>query len=278
MKKVLVLLIPIFIGAALILGFRFFSSSRIEVAALQVTATPQAEVVLDDISLGKTPLYNDKLKPGEHVLKLVPQDSGLFNFEEKTLLRAGILTVLDRVFKSTEAESETSTISLERLGQKGAVEITVVSSPENADVKLDEQPQGVTPLLLKDVAVSDHQITITKDGYNTKTLRVRPTEGYRLTISVKLSILKPPSGDTNASLEEQREATKAAIARILQTPTGFLRVREEASVASKEITRVSPGDTFPLLETQENWFKIKLKDGKEGWISRQYATASGSTN
>lgn len=282
MKTLLILLIPFCIGGLLVLGFRFLASSRIEVAALQVTSTPQTEVFLDNVSLGKTPLYNDKLKPGEHTLKLMPQESELFNFEEKILLRSGILTVLDRIFKSTEAESETSTISLEKLGSKNASEITIVSSPESAEVKLDEQPQGVTPLPIKDVAVSDHQISITKQGYNTKTLRVRPTEGYRLTIAVKLSIVKPAQ-DGNLSPSEPQEATSSTAAKtptvhILQTPTGFLRVREKASITSKEIARVAPDETFPLIEKRGDWFKIKLNDEKEGWVSSQYATESAIRN
>lgn len=283
----MLLLIPVFVGAVLVLGYRYISSSQAQVSALQVTATPQAEVFLNNTSLGKTPLYSDKLKPEEYSLKLVPDSTmGLFNFEEKITLRSGILTVVDRVFKATEAESETSIVSLEQLGNKNAVEISIVSSPEGAEVKLDEAAHGVTPLLLKDVSVSDHQITIAKEGYNSKTLRVHPTEGYRLTASTKLSISQAatpspqsapsPESPTDRptptpSKEKSKEATTAGKVRILETPTGFLRVRAEPSTASKELTRVSPDDTFTLLDKKEGWLKITLQDGREGWISSQYA-------
>lgn len=269
MSRLLLLLIPVFLGVAIILGFRFISSSRAEFGALQVTSTPQAEVFLDKISLGKTPLYNDKLKPGEYSLRIVPQgSSGLVSFEQKITLRNGILTVLDRIFKATEAQSETSVISLESISGKGVSEIAVVSSPDSGEVKLDDQPQGITPLLLKEVSISDHQIAVSKDGYNTKTLRVRSAEGYRLTASVKLSVGKT----TEASPSSQaQEASKSATIRILQTPTGFLRVRKDPSVSSAEIARVNPSDTFPLIEEAEGWYKIKLPDEKEGWISGQYA-------
>jgi len=277
MKKLLILLIPLFLGAILVVGFQFFASNRIEVAALQITSTPQAEVFLDNVSIGKTPFYSDKLKPGEHAIKLVPQGAGdLFNFEEKTRLQNGILTVIDRIFKSTEAESETSIISLEQLGVKNAVEIAVVSSPTGAEVKLDDQVQGITPLLLKDIPVSDHQLTLSKDGYNSKTIRVRPTEGYRLTVSGKLSIIRGGAVETSTATPSAQptgtaEASSSATVRILETPTGFLRVRDQASVAGKEIARVSPNQTFPLLDKQSDWFKIRLTDGSEGWVSNQYA-------
>lgn len=270
MSKFLLLLIPLFLGGTILLGFWFISSSKAEFAALQVTATPQTEIFLDKISLGKTPLYNDKLRPGEYSLKLVPQgSSGLFNFEQKVVLRNGILTVLDRIFKTTEAESETSLISLEPINGKNASEIAVVSSPDGAEVKLDEQAEGITPLLLKEVSVSDHQISVTKSGYNNKTLRVRPVLGYRLTTSVKLSIL--PSSDATPSAQTQ-EASKSATIRILETPTRFLRVRKEPFISSPEVAKVNPDDTFLLLEEKNGWYKIRLSDGKEGWVSSQYAS------
>ncbi len=58
---------------------------------------------------------------------------------------------------------------------------------------------------------------------------------------------------------------------ILDTPTGFLRVRENNSVGSAEVARVTPGDSYELLEEQDSWFKIKLDAGSSGWISSQYA-------
>lgn len=278
MRKLL-LLIPVIVGASLVLGYRYISSSSTQVAALQVTATPQTEVFLNETSLGKTPLYSDKLKPGEYSLRLVPDSaSGLFNFEEKITLRNGVLTVVDRVFKATEAESETSIVSLEQLGNKNALEISIVSSPDGAEVKLDETVQGTTPLLLKDISASDHQISISKEGYNNKTLRVHPTEGYRLTTSTKLAIsqataLATPTGQPigTPSAKKANETTASGKVRILETPTGFLRVRAEPSTASKEITRVSPEDTFDFLDEQEGWVKIKVSSTQEGWVSTQYA-------
>lgn len=272
MRKVLLLIVPLLIAGALFLGFLFVSSFQTEVSALQVTAIPQAEVFLDAISLGKTPMRNDKLKPGEHVLKLVPQDesSSLFAFEEKLTLRKNVLTAVDRVFKTTEAESEVSIISLEPGSNKKTIEIAVTSTPQGSEVKLDEQPQGISPLLLKDVTNSDHQITITKEGYKSKTLRVGPKEGYRLTVFGKLAIKSSEETKTEEPAEEPKPTNDSKTIRILNTPTGFLRVRLSPSTKSGELTRVNPGETFPLLEEKEGWYKIALPDKKEGWVSSLY--------
>lgn len=60
---------------------------------------------------------------------------------------------------------------------------------------------------------------------------------------------------------------------IKETETGFLNVREGASTATPIITTIDPGSTYPLLDTSTNddWYKIKLDDGKAGWISTKYA-------
>ena len=60
---------------------------------------------------------------------------------------------------------------------------------------------------------------------------------------------------------------------ILETSTGFLRVRREPSTLGEEIGRVEPGEKYPLIQTDEKtgWFEIEYEEGKEGWISNQYA-------
>jgi len=59
--------------------------------------------------------------------------------------------------------------------------------------------------------------------------------------------------------------------QILPTGTGFLRVRSGSGTANAEITRVHPGEKYPLLEELSGWYKIRLADQTEGWISGRYA-------
>jgi len=58
---------------------------------------------------------------------------------------------------------------------------------------------------------------------------------------------------------------------ILPTGTGFLRVRSGSGTANPEITRVHPGEKYPLLEEVSGWYRIRLVDQAEGWISGRYA-------
>lgn len=58
---------------------------------------------------------------------------------------------------------------------------------------------------------------------------------------------------------------------IKETPTGWLRVREGPGTNYSEIDKVYPGESFPLLEEKDNWYKIELEDNIAGWISANYA-------
>jgi uncharacterized protein YgiM (DUF1202 family) len=50
-----------------------------------------------------------------------------------------------------------------------------------------------------------------------------------------------------------------------------LNVRENSSVFSAKIGEVKPGESHELIEEIQGWFKIKLIDGKTGWVSSTYA-------
>jgi len=62
--------------------------------------------------------------------------------------------------------------------------------------------------------------------------------------------------------------------KIIQTETGWLNVRSQPSTNADIITKVYPQESYPLLEKNQNWFKIELKDKKVGWISSKYATTT----
>lgn len=54
----------------------------------------------------------------------------------------------------------------------------------------------------------------------------------------------------------------------------FINVREEPTTNSKIIATVNPNDTFEFSEVRDNWYKIVVQEGIEGWVSGNYIKIS----
>ena len=192
-------------------------------------------------------------------------------FEDKITINKKTLTVVDKTF-ADNGESDGSVISLSSLSNKKDIEVLVISLPDKANVFLDSNPVGITPLLLKQVSESDHDIRLTRDGYKEKSIKIRTALGYRLNSLIFLGISH--LSDIPLASSEALLAPTVTISRvlILNTPTGFLRVRESNSISSSEIAQVKPGESYELVSETEDWLEIKLNDGRKGWVSSSYAT------
>jgi hypothetical protein len=288
MKKLLFILIPsLLLSLILFFSFHYIVKARSQKGALQVTSSPESKIYLGDKYIGQTPLCkceaSDMLMAGEYTIRLVPVDDSLPQFQEKVTISEGVLTVVDRKF-GKDSLSEGSIISLSPLTDKDKTQLVVVSFPEGASVALDENDIGKTPISHDNPTESDHLLKITKSGYKDKEIRIRTPLGYKLTVAAYLSISDTLSGITptpaspSATLSTSPTTTPSPSSslsqtkvRIIDTPTGFLRVRQDSSVASPEIDRINPGQTYPLVQEEDGWYQIKLSDGKLGWISSQYA-------
>ncbi|MBI4100627.1 PEGA domain-containing protein [Candidatus Microgenomates bacterium] len=261
----------LFIGFVLLGGAIFWGGNIIAalpkknvVAALQVTTIPPARVFLDGKDLGKSPLENDQLAPGEYTLRLVQENNGSI-VERKVKLYPRVLTSVNYLFGPTEKESVGEILTLEKTNEKKG-EIMVLSDPDGASFSIDGEDQGTAPKVLGGYESGDHELRFSFPGYQERTLTIRTAAGYKLLINVKLA---------GTVQEVPKIASESAVlkVKILKTPTGWLRVRTEPSVAASEAAKIKPNEEYPLLEEQEDWFKIQYnEDGeeKEGWISSQY--------
>lgn len=297
MKKLLLFLLPLVLASIVFFGFLFFSTKDAAAkGALQVTSVPKSKVYLNDKLLGETPLckceFPDMLPVGNYTLRLVPSnDSSIEPFEEKVSIGKTVLTVVDRTFNGATA-SEGFTISLQPTANTKAAGISVTSIPDKADVLLDKNTVGQTPVNVDNTTVSDHELTIKKSGYKEKTVHIHTSVGYRVDVIAYLAIdanqisLTPgvspatsplPSNAVTSTISPSKPNPTNAISPavsnqvlILNTPTGFLRVRADASINASETARVNPGDTFLFISQKSGWVQIKLSDGTTGWVSDQY--------
>lgn len=229
-------------------------------AGLWVESEPNAEVLLSGKSLGQTPIKNTDLREGEYNLELKVASSSA-SWKQKVKLNGGTLTVVNRQLNEDTTQSSGEVITLEK-GQG----VRVTSVPGGAKVLIDGEEKGVTPLFVDNLNAGDHQFVLSRENYLKRNIKALVTVGYGLNLMVDLA-----QAEAETTPLSPPTITIAPKLKVLQTPVGFLRVRDDPSTSGKEIGRVSPGDELTLLEeTNSDWDKVKTEDGKEGYVSSQY--------
>jgi hypothetical protein len=270
-RKFIFLLTPFLIITIIFLLFVVLMGRGGGKGALQVTSRPDSQVFLNGEYIGNTPLTRielpDLLDVGEHSLKLVPTGKGLREWEQKVNIYKSALTVVDKTFDEKLGSSTSSIISLVDIKDSSKSELLIISTPAGAQVVVDSSIKGNTPIIIEDITASDHEVKILKDGYREKALKIKTVEGKRLEIIANLGIR---TDLTEQSLEASPSSELVQKVIILDTPTGFLRVRESASLNSSQITTVTPGEEYDLVSEEEGWFQISLPEEGNGWVSTEY--------
>ena len=272
MKKILFYLSPVVLALGVFLTIvGFFYSKNPGKGALQITSIPKSKVYLDGKYMGETPFcrcdQNNLLPVKSYDLKLVPEGSNLEQFEYRININPSVLTVVDRTFGGV-GKSSGSIITLDKLSNNSPAQLFVSTFPYGANVSLDGNNIGNAPLT-KSVTASDHDLNISFSGYKNKDVKVHTVDGYKLDSIIFLS-----TADLGASSISSPTPTIAVqTVKILDTPTGFLRVRDNPSLGGNEIAQVKPGETYPLITEQNGWYEIKLSStsAKLGWITASYA-------
>ncbi len=263
MKKT-IFIILVFI-AGLLLFIRFGVNPLVDSlgfnqkAGLKITSIPEAKVFVNGREVGKTSFEDKELKPGEYLVKL-SSDQG--NWEGKVKIQGGTLAVVNRELGENLASSSGEILTLS--SGKG---VTITSQPDGAEVMVDGKSVGVTPKTVTDLTVGEHTFLLSHPSYLKRSIRAYIPDKLSLSIAVDLALTEVDV----ASIPTTPQTTQIEVV-VKQTPTGFLRVREKASTASKEVGRVSEGDVLMVLEELPSWYKIKTPDNIEGYVSATYVT------
>lgn len=259
-------------------------------SALSVNTLPKSTIFLDGQHLGQTPYFNEKLKSGDYVLKIVPESSGqaLSPWEGRVTLSPGIMTVVNRELGLTVDSSSGDILSFEPIADKTQSSISVVTTPDGAVVTLDGEPKGIAPIALDKISEGDHILLISSPGYQDRTIKAKTIRANKLIVSVQLArAVELPSADIS-----EAEATPTASPKIspkpsaspkvatsssslktsiqaLKTP-GFANVRAEGTAAAAILVKIYYPDKYTILETTTNgghsWYKIEYETAKNGWV------------
>ena len=269
-KQALIIVLGIVVLIAILLSvFNFLVPKG---AGILIETDPPSSVYINNEEVGRTP-FSTVRKPGEVVIKIIPDSFGtpLPPYETKTTLVSGVQTVLRRKIAESEDISEGELISFERI-DKGQLGMAIVSDPESAQISIDGQVRGFSPYNSSNISEGEHSLSVSANGYVTRSIQVKAVSGYKLIALVKLARSSEPINTDENSPGQQQEEAKKQLVEILSTPTGFLRVRSEPSTLANEVGQVKPGETYELVEedTDTGWFKILIAEGKEGWVTNQY--------
>lgn len=246
-------------------------------AGIQIDTTPQSTVYMDGQQVGNTPYQATKM-PGEITLRLVPVATGktLAPWETKVTLTQGINTIVKRDFGDTLADSAGEILSFEKISGNLAG-LAVVSTPDSSQVSLDGDVKGYTPLTVNSVSVGDHKLLVTQSGFQDREILAKTAAGYKLTVVAMLAQnpLQASSSATPSPSQIQASPSPSSTpttVKILNTPTGFLRVRMSPSSAASEEAQVKPGSNYPYVgeSKDKSWIEIEYRTGKDGWVSAQY--------
>lgn len=244
--------------------------------ALQVTSNVKAKVLLNGKDIGTTPLCKceekDRIDEGTYTIQVIPEETSSNTYTAKIRVGKNVLTAVDRTFLPG-SYSSAYTLYLEKVFS-GEPQLFVSSLPSGALVSIDGNDEGVTPLLEKQIPSSEHEIELQKGGYGKKTIRIRTVAGYKLIVEAILGTIpdadeKLPGNEMIPTPTPTEEGQPKVT--ILDTPTGFLRVRSQPSINSAEVGRVSPGDELVLLDEDSGWYQIELFNGDKGWVNSDYA-------
>jgi len=265
MKKSLMVVIL----AGFFLGGCSLSPKR---SAIEINSYPVAKVYLDDKEVGMTPYKNKNLKPGEVEVKLVTNDN---NWSRKIKLQNNINTVVDWEFGKSNENSGGYILYLEKTGDKKKAGLMVMSDPSGATLSVDNEIKGFTPMKISNVGEGDRHLSITYPGHKNTDVFVKAVKEYQLVLEVILAketveIVDQIETKTEIQIENQDLLEQLPKVKIKETETGWLKVREASSSASKEIQRVNPGEVFDMLLQDGDWTKIDLGGNKIGWVSSKY--------
>lgn len=256
----------------------WFSSSSTG-SELLVISKPAAEVLLNGKSLGESPL-SKPVDPGEYVIEL--KQDGYITRSLKVSVRRGFrlnlsaslaLNPFPAEAKALPAPAEN--LTLLDLSSSRALLLASPALWAKGAAFWSSRAGDQTTYLPK--AKGSYHFFLTLEGklYDARGVEVsldslakteeKRTIGY---LGDSSTLSGAAAGTLNALAAKLYPAVPQVL--ILDTSTGFLRVRSGPGISFSELGRAAPGQKYPYLGEQGGWFKISF-NGQEGWVSGDFA-------
>lgn len=293
MKKKLLFLLFLFLVFGIFMGIRYvYLSQSKQEGRIQILSSPNANVIIDGKAFGKTP-FESVFPKGQYSIKLVADSidaSDSASWEGTVSVEADAGTFVSREIGINDITSSGVIMTVQPIDSKSAKkntgQIEIQTQPDGSIVYLDDEEQGIAPLIAVDVESGDHELSVFSPGFFRRSQRIKVEPGYKILAHYKLAVdpshkkvEKKPKGEIATDEASLNTTPTPSIAKqdqlsisINTTDTGWLRVRQEPTLSASEAAKVKPGDRFNVLEEKSGWYKIEYSKGLTGWISTQYTT------
>jgi serine/threonine protein kinase len=221
-----------------------------------LTQPSSATVIIDNDSIGKSPINKLSLKPGRYSLKISKAD--YFPIDTTVVLKPGNNLSLSFLLKSSIVQNEvrisekvtTPTRSIPTKSVSNAL-IKVNSEPGAAEVYINGKFKGNTPLNIADIPPGEYQLTFKKDGYAINQNQVNLKSGQNRDLNVNLSpltgslhiITNPPSA--NVIIDGKKTTDSNTPVKLDNIPVGKhkLEVQKDGYASITEEIEVKEGET-----------------------------------
>lgn len=249
-------------------------------AGLQViTNDTPSSLFLDGQYLDKTPLISKDLKPGTYTLKIQPDDNNLAAYETTVTLHKGLLTVVTWKPGPRPELSGGVIYEMEKLPNKKATQLALISIPDGAIVSLDNQAKEFAPIVLDNISPGQHEFTVSLPSYETQQHTLNMVEGHKINVTVKLARATTAEASPNpaASVSASPTATaSAALAATSSANKASASATPKASASPKASPKASPTATItgPRARIKTTNF---YQDDQEVLRVRSTPSSSGST-
>lgn len=226
-------------------------------SGISIQSSPDSAMVfLDGQEVGKTPFEDKNLAVKQYSVKL---DKDGVSWTGSVKLTGQTMTIINRDLAKDPTSQSGEILTLDK--GKG---ITIISNPADSEVEIDGKIYGKTPININ-ISTGEHTILVSHPNYLKRSIKTSLPSDFNLTVSVDLALSEADLTTISAPVITQ---TPELIVK--STPTGFLRVRDQASLSGKEITQVHTGDKLVLLEELSGWDRVRLSNGTEGFVSSAY--------
>lgn len=243
---------------------------------VQMTDGGKAQVYLDSVHLGQTPVEKQDFRPGTYQLRVEPEAPGRQPYETQIHLYAGSKTTVLWSFASQSELTGTGDIlELEPLPSKERSELSVITSPEGASVNLNSTTYGLSPVILDEVEPGQYTLSVQAVGHLQKSMSVALQKGYRLHIYSRLE--KEKDGQAQAAEATTATPSPSPIpspspaplvpATTLPSPSPVSRTTLQASSSAHTATNFPGAVTKPyatIKDTGTGWLRVRSEASNAG--------------